>query len=203
MKALLVVDVQNDFLPGGALPVKEGDQIIPFINRLLEFDFPVVVASQDWHPENHGSFAPMHGKAPGDHVDLCGLDQILWPVHCVQNNYGAKFPSNLNSSKIQKVFFKGSNRDVDSYSAFFDNGHLRATGLNNYLKDKSVRDLYIAGLATDYCVKFTTLDALKLGFRVFVISDACRAVNLKEGDGAAAFNEMERAGAKIITMDSL
>lgn len=197
MKALLIVDVQNDFLPGGSLAVKGGDQVIPLINALLERDFPLIVASKDWHPEDHGSFAKTHGKEVGEHINLNGVDQILWPVHCVQNHVGAEFPLALHCHKIQKIFLKGTEQEIDSYSAFFDNGHIKATGLGSYLKSKSVTDLYVAGLATDYCVKFTVLDALQFGFKTFVVIDACRAVNLHEGDDWAAIKEMERAGAHI------
>lgn len=197
MNALLLVDIQNDFLPGGALGVPQGDQVIPVANR-LEPQFELVVATQDWHPANHGSFAANHpGKQPGDIIDLNGLRQILWPVHCVQNTPGAAFAPGLDTRRFARVFQKGTNPGIDSYSALFDNGHRKATGLGDFLKARGVTDLFIAGLATDYCVKFTSLDAVPLGFRTHVIADACRGVNLQPGDVAAAIAEMKQAGVQV------
>lgn len=198
-KALLVVDLQNDFLPGGALPVREGDQIIPLIDVLLTHSFDLVVASRDFHPKDHLSFASQHSKLPGDIIKLHGHDQILWPDHCVQGTAGADLAKNWD---VDKIIYKGTNREYDSYSAFFDNERVQSTGLHDYLKTNGVTDLYIAGLATDYCVKFSALDALKLGYRVFIIQDACRGVNLKENDVQNALDEMEQAGAKLITSES-
>ncbi|NGX42336.1 MAG: hypothetical protein K940chlam7_00614 [Chlamydiae bacterium] len=203
MKALLIVDIQNDFLPNGALGVKEGDQVIPVINQLMKKDFDVIVASKDWHPQDHKSFAITHGKQPGEHVTLKGQDQILWPVHCVQDSTGAEFSSELDQSKVEKVFFKGTDKDIDSYSAFFDNEHLKSTGLGDYLKSKGVTDVYIAGLTTDYCVKYSVLDTVELGFKAHVIVDACRAVNLQEGDSEKALEVMRDAGAEIITAEKV
>jgi nicotinamidase/pyrazinamidase len=197
-KAFLAVDIQNDFLPGGSLAVREGDLVIPLINKLVK-DFDIVVASKDWHPSNHSSFAKNHGKKVGEKILLKGLEQILWPVHCVQGSEGAEFSSDLDTSYFEKTFFKGTERDIDSYSAFFDNGLLKSTGLGEYLKGKKVTDLYIAGLTTDYCVKFSVLDAIQLGFKVYVILDACRAVNLKPGDNERVVDEMKDAGAEITT----
>lgn len=203
MKALLIVDLQNDFLPGGALGVKDGDQVIPLINKLANHDFDLIVASKDWHPEHHGSFAATHGKKPGEHVELKGLDQILWPVHCVQGSSGAEFSDKLNESKIEKIFFKGTEKDIDSYSAFFDNGHLKSTGLGDYLKSKDITGIYFVGLTTDYCVKFSVLDAAHLGFKTYVVVDACKPVNLQEGDDARALEEMKEVGAEITTTDDV
>src|SRR3954468_12732007 len=153
MNALIIVDVQNDFVPGGALPVPEGDKVLPVINN-LQPKFDLVVATQDWHPASHGSFAANHpGKKPGDVIQLKGLPQILWPVHCVQNTTGAAFVPTLDAKRIAKVFPKGTDPQVDSYSGFFDNGRQKATGLAEYLKQRGVTELYIVGLATDYCVK--------------------------------------------------
>src|ERR1700733_2991807 len=194
-KAFLVVDIQNDFLPGGSLAVHEGNHVIPLINQLVKKDFDIIVASKDWHPSDHSSFAENHGKKPGEKIQLKGLEQILWPVHCVQDTIGAEFASDLDISQFEKIFFKGTDRDIDSYSAFFDNGFLKSTCLGEYLKSKKVTDIYIAGLTTDYCVKFSVLDAIQLGFKVHVILDACRAVNLKLGDSEKAVDEMEEAGA--------
>ena len=198
-KAFLVVDIQNDFLPGGSLAVHEGDQVIPLINQLLKKDFDIVVASKDWHPLDHSSFAENHHKKPGEKIQLKGMEQILWPVHCVQDTTGAEFASDLDTSCFEKVFLKGTDRDIDSYSAFFDNGLLKSTGLGEYLKSKKVTDVYIAGLTTDYCVKFSVLDAIQFGFKVHVVLDACRAVNLKHGDSKKAVDEMEEEGAEITT----
>jgi len=203
MKALLIVDIQNDFLPGGALGVADGDKVIPLINKLSGHDFDIVIASKDWHPENHGSFAATHGKKPGEHVELKGLDQILWPVHCVQGSSGAELSDELSQSKIDKVFFKGTDQEIDSYSAFFDNGHLKSTGLGDFLKSKGITDVYIAGIATDYCVKFSVIDAAKLGFKTYVVIDACKPVNLQEGDEDRAVEEMKEVGAKILTTDDV
>jgi nicotinamidase/pyrazinamidase len=198
MRALLLVDIQNDFLPGGALGVPDGDQVVPVANR-LQGEFNLVVASQDWHPADHGSFAANHpGKQPGEVIELNGLQQILWPVHCVENTPGAAFAPGLDTRRVARIFHKGTDPDIDSYSALFDNGHRKATGLGDYLKAQGVTDLFMAGLATDYCVKYTSLDAVKLGFRVHVIEEGCRGVNLKPGDVAAAMAEMQKAGVEII-----
>ena len=196
--ALLLVDVQNDFMPGGALAVSDGDKIVPVLNRLLP-KFETVLATQDWHPANHGSFAANHpGHKPGEIIDLNGLQQILWPVHCVQNSRGARLHQDLNSVAIKRVFQKGMDPQTDSYSGFYDNGHKNPSGLADYLKEMSVSKIYIGGLATDYCVMFTALDARAEGFDVFLIKDACRAVNLKPTDEQAALVKMEQAGCQLI-----
>lgn len=201
--ALLIIDVQNDFLPGGALEVKEGNKIVPVINAIQRlFDF--VVATKDWHPADHDSFAVMHrGKNIGDTITLYGEKQVLWPEHCIQGGEGAEFPPQLKTSEIDEVFYKGQNKRVDSYSGFFDNRREQDTGLGDYLKRNNVSDVYVAGLASDYCVKFTVLDALDLGFNVFVIADACRGVNLRKGDVGRAFEEMTEKGANIILSKDL
>ena len=197
MKALLLVDIQSDFLPGGALAVPEGDKVIPVANR-LQTHFDLVLATQDWHPAEHGSFAANHpGKQPGDIIDLNGLRQILWPVHCVQNTPGAAFAPGLDTSRFTQVFQKGTDPGIDSYGAFFDNGHRKATGLGDFLKARKVTDVFIAGLATDYCVKFTALDAVALGFRTHLLADACRGVNLNPDDVARAIAEMKTAGVQV------
>lgn len=203
MKALLLVDLQKDFVPGGALAVEHGDEILPIVNQLLEQDFDLIVATKDWHPPEHGSFAANHGKQIGERINLEGLEQILWPVHCVQGSVGAEFASGWNSEKVEHIFYKGTDKKIDSYSTFFDNGHRKSTGLEDFLRKHQITDLYIAGLATDYCVKFSALDACKLGFKTYVIEDACRGVNLKTGDSADAIEEMREAGAEIIHSDKL
>ena len=203
MKALIIVDIQNDFLPGGALAVQEGDQIIPIVNRLVP-QFPLVVATQDWHPANHGSFASNHpGKNPGEFIELHGLQQVLWPDHCVQNSKGAEFSPDLHSEKIRKIFKKGTDPKIDSYSGFYDNGKMKDTGLNAYLISQGVKQVYVVGLATDYCVKFTAIDAAESGFETTVIADATRAVNLHKDDGDRAFKEITQKGVRVIDASSI
>src|SRR5688572_25354970 len=181
MNALVLVDIQNDFVFGGALAVPDGDAVVPIANRLAaDGRFDLIVATQDWHPPDHGSFAASHpGRTVGEVIDLHGLPQVLWPVHCVQGTRGAEFVPRLATSRIERVFQKGTDPTIDSYSGIFDNGHRKSTGLGEYLKGNGVEDIYILGLATDYCVKFTALDARQLGFTTFVIEDGCRGVNLK------------------------
>lgn len=197
MRSLILVDLQNDFCPGGSLPVPDGNKTIPLINSLQEH-FDLIVATKDWHPKDHLSFAINHGKKVGEVIRLNGIVQVLWPVHCVQNTKGAEFISNLNTKKILKIFKKGTDKKVDSYSGFFDNDHKKSTGLYEYLKDKKVTDVYIVGLATDYCVKYTALDAVRLGFNTIVIEDATRGVNLKSNDVKKAIEEMKKKDVKII-----
>ncbi|EAQ76976.1 bifunctional nicotinamidase/pyrazinamidase [Blastopirellula marina] len=198
MRALLLIDVQNDFLPGGSLAVAEGDQIIPIINACLR-KFDLVVATKDWHPPEHESFASQHvGHAVGQQIDLHGLPQILWPDHCVQHSRGSEFSDDLQTAAIDHVIYKGDDPQIDSYSGFFDNDRRHATGLHAWLQAKGVTELYIAGLATDYCIKYTALDAIDLGYRVQLIVDACRGVDLSPGDVNAALKEMEAHGVKLI-----
>ena len=199
MRALILVDIQNDFLPGGALAVSEGDAIIPVVNQLQE-RFSLIVATQDWHPAQHGSFAANHpGHQPGEQIDLHGLPQILWPVHCVQGTPGAAFAGSLDRRRVAEVFPKGTDPEIDSYSGFFDNGHRKATGLAAYLRAAGVDEVYITGLATDYCVKFTALDAIGQGFRTTVVTDAVRGVDLQPGDSEAALAMMEAAGVVLLS----
>jgi nicotinamidase/pyrazinamidase len=199
MNCLILVDIQNDFVPGGALAVPQGDEIVPVVNR-LQPRFDLVVATQDWHPADHGSFAVNHpGRQPYDEIELAGLPQTLWPAHCVQGTRGADFVPGLDRSRWARVFVKGTDPKIDSYSGFFDNGHRQATGLGEYLREKGVTEVYVVGLATDYCVKSTVLDALQLGFRTWLIEDACRGVNVRPGDVAAAVEATKAAGAKIVT----
>ncbi len=199
MRALILVDIQNDFLPGGALEVPGGDKIIPLINHLQPF-FQLVIATQDWHPANHGSFAANHpGKAAGDLIDLNGLAQVLWPVHCVQDTEGAAFSNELDSSRIRKIFVKGTDTGIDSYSGFFDNGHRKATGLEDYLRDQQVEEVFVVGLAADYCVKFTALDSRASGFKTYVVTDATRGVNLSANDTREAFSQLEAEGIHLIS----
>jgi nicotinamidase/pyrazinamidase len=197
------VDIQNDFCPGGNLAVPEGDAIVELANQLQPY-FSLVVATQDWHPHNHMSFAPNHpGKQVGDVVDVHGVAQVLWPEHCVQGTLGAEFHADLNLQRINKILHKGSDKTVDSYSAFFDNAHLRSTGLADYLLAEQVSEIYIIGLATDYCVKYSCIDAVNLGFTTFVITDGCRGINLNAGDVTRALAEMEQLGVKIIHSENV
>jgi len=197
-QALIIVDVQYDFLPGGALPVPEGDKVIPVINQ-LQPRYDLVVATQDWHPARHGSFASAHpGRRPGEVVELNGLTQVLWPDHCVQGSHGAELVHELDKSRIQRIFQKGTDPGVDSYSGFFDNGRRHDTGLGDYLRQQGVSAVHVVGLATDYCVKYTALDAARLGFETRVILPACRGVNLQAGDVMRAVEEMRQAGVWVV-----
>ena len=197
MKALLLVDIQNDFLPGGALAVPGGDEVVPVANRMLP-RYELVVATQDWHPADHLSFASQHpGKQVGDIVDLDGVDQILWPDHCVQGTSGAEFAAGLHVRGIDHVIHKGTDRRIDSYGGFFDNARRKATGLEDLLQRRGVEEIHVVGLATDYCVKFTVLDALELGFRTVVRTDGIRGVERNEGDCGRALEEMQAKGALI------
>lgn len=197
-KALILVDLQNDFCPGGALAVPEGDQVVSVANQIQDH-FDLIIATKDWHPADHMSFAANHAdKKIGDIVHINDLEQILWPEHCVQESQGANFHPDLHTQKIKKVFNKGIDKTIDSYSAFFDNAHQRTTGLGDYLRQEGVEVIYIMGLATDYCVKYSVLDAIELGFNTYVIADGCRGINVQPGDVGASFEEMEKAGAKII-----
>lgn len=197
MKALLLIDIQNDFMPGGSLAVADGDAVIPVVNSLMP-QFDLVVATQDWHPADHGSFAANHpGKAVFEQTELGGLPQTLWPVHCVQNTGGALFAPGLDTRRIHRVFTKGMNPQIDSYSGLYDNGHKASTGLGEWLKAQGVSELHVAGVATDYCVKFTVLDALADGFKVRLLTAACRGVNLQPGDVDKAVEEIRAQGCII------
>jgi nicotinamidase/pyrazinamidase len=195
--ALILVDLQNDFLPGGALGVPGGDEVIPLANRLMD-DFDIIVATQDWHPPDHGSFAANHpGRQAFESIDLHGLPQTLWPVHCVQGTPGAEFAPGLDAGRITRVFRKGTRPEVDSYSGLFDNGRRHSTGLAEWLREQGVTRVTVCGIATDYCVKFTALDAVAEGFDVTLHLPACRGVNLQPGDIAAAVEAMRAAGVRI------
>ena len=198
MQALILVDLQYDFLPTGLLPVPEGDAVIPLAVKLMP-EFDTVVATQDWHPANHGSFAANHPwRKPGQVIDLFGLPQVLWPIHCVQGSFGAELVDPLDQDQITKVFQKGTDPEIDSYSGFYDNGHRRSTGMAEWLKEQGVDTVFVMGLAADYCVKFTALDALKEGFTTYLITDATRGVNLEEGDVERAFAEVAEAGGQLV-----
>lgn len=201
MKVLLLVDLQNDFMPGGALGVPKGDEIIPLINTLIP-QFPLVVSTQDWHPENHCSFASSHpGKKLGDIIKIGGLEQTLWPIHCVRNTKGAELVSSLDKTSISANFYKGTDPMIDSYSAFFDNARKKSTGLGEFLQSRGATDIYIAGLATDYCVLYSALDALDLGFKVHVVTNACRGINLHPGDVDKAYAAITARGGKLVLLN--
>ena len=197
MQCLIVVDVQNDFCPGGALAVPKGDEVVPVINRLVA-KFDNVVLTQDWHPRGHASFASSHpGRKPFETIDLPYGKQVLWPDHCVQGTPGAAFHSNLKTEPAQLVVRKGFHRDIDSYSGFLEADRETTTGLAGFLKEKGFRQLFVCGLATDFCVAWTALDARATGFEVTVIEDACRAIDL-EGSLDRAWADMRAAGVRRI-----
>ncbi len=203
MEALIVVDIQNDFLPGGALGVPQGDEVVPVANAMMD-SFELVCATQDWHPPEHKSFAAnTPGKEVGESIELNGIEQILWPVHCVQNTKGAEFAPGLRTDKFSKIFHKGVDVEIDSYSTFFDNGHRRSTGLDAFLKERDVDKVYLLGLATDYCVKYSARDAIDLGFDTNVIEDGCRGVNLNPGDVDKAVEELKETGVKFTQSEQL
>lgn len=195
--ALLVIDVQNDFCPGGALAVAEGDRIVAPINALMA-KFDAVILTQDWHPAGHSSFASQHpGKAPMEMIDMPYGPQVLWPDHCVQGSQGAAFHADLATDPADLVIRKGYNPAIDSYSAFFENDHTTPTGLEGYLRSRGITTLTMVGLATDFCVNFSAVDAAKLGFDVTVDTALCRGIDL-DGSLAASLEGMKQAGVKVV-----
>jgi nicotinamidase/pyrazinamidase len=202
MKTLVIIDVQNDFTPGGSLAVPGGNEIVALINRLQQ-EFDLIIATQDWHPRDHSSFAVNHrDKKEFEKIDWQGHEQILWPVHCVQNSQGANFYPSLETARIETIFRKGTNTRIDSYSAFYDNAHLKSTGLTGYLREKGANDLYFCGLAAEYCVYFSIKDALKEGFKVTLIEDATRALNASDFESAKK-DIIEKGGKIIISKEIL
>ena len=195
--ALLLIDIQHDFLEGGALAVPLANEIIPIANAMID-KFDIIIATQDWHPAGHGSFASTHNKPQYEVIDLHGLPQVLWPDHCVQGTHGAEFHPDVNTARFDRVIQKGSDPTVDSYSGFADNGGRIETELDDHLKAQGIETLYVCGLATDYCVKFTVLDALTRGYTVYLIVDGCRGVNQHLHDSQKSILEMEKAGVKLI-----
>jgi nicotinamidase/pyrazinamidase len=197
MKALLLIDIQNDFLPGGSLAVPGGNHIIATCNSIQQY-FDLVVATQDWHPANHRSFAKMHSqKQVFDVIDLDGLQQVLWPDHCVQETQGAAFAEALNMNKVEAIFRKGTDTNIDSYSGFYDNGHKKSTALAEYLRGKGVTTVYIAGLAADYCVYFTASDALAEGFTTFIVDDGVKPISAEGYEKAKS--DIVHKGGNVIT----
>lgn len=199
MRALIIVDLQNDFIKGGALEVPEGEKIIPLVNTLVHYPFDLVVATKDWHPQDHISFAFNHNQPIGSKVNLEKYEQILWPVHCVQESLGAEFAKGWDTTAIDKIFYKGTNSSIDSYSAFFDNRHEKTTGLSAYLKEKGVKQIFFAGLTTEYCVYFSVLDAIQEGFEAFVILEACKGIHANSGETLEALKKMQQAGAFLVS----
>jgi len=200
--ALLVIDVQNDFVPGGQLPVPEGDLVVPLINRLAR-QFSQVIIAQDWHPSGHASFASRHpGKQPFDSVQLPYGEQTLWPEHCVQGTAGAEFHPQLDLPHAQLIIRKGCNPDIDSYSAFLEADRYTTTGLSGYLKERGIDTVYMVGLALDFCVMFSALDARAAGFNAYVVLDACRAIDLN-GSLQSALERMQSAGVELIQSTEL
>ena len=196
MKTLVLVDIQNDFLKGGSLAVPEGEKIIKPINKIIK-QYDLVIATKDWHPKNHISFASNHpDKKIGDIINVNGVDQVLWPDHCIQNSYGSDFPEQLDISKLAKVIYKGSDANIDSYSGFFDNGHFRSTGLSDYLKSKDVYKIDYVGLATDYCLKYTAIDSVSEGFKTRVLINCIKGIEEKGCE--LALNEMKSKGIELI-----
>lgn len=194
--ALIIVDIQNDFLKGGSLEVSNANEVIPVINQ-LQNQFDLIVATQDWHPHNHKSFASQHDdKFEFDTIDLNGLEQVLWPDHCIQGTFGAEFHKDLNTNKIEAIFRKGMDKEVDSYSGFYDNGRRKNTGLLGYLKDRNVNEVSIAGIASDFCVIFTAYDALDLGFKTNIIENGSRPIHAENWE--IIKNEFVVKGGKLI-----
>lgn len=202
MRALLIIDMQNDFMPSGPLPVAQADTLAFVINDLMSF-FSLVIATKDYHPQDHVSFATNHSQKVGESIQVVNQAQRLWPVHCVQGTPGAELVSTLNINSIDRIFHKGQMPHLDSYSAFFDNAHLNSTGLGEFLKEKGVKEIYLAGVALDYCVLASALDALDLGFDVYLINDACAGVNAQEGDCAIALEIIQEKGGNIIVSSQI
>ena len=201
MKALLLIDIQNDFLPGGRLAVPEGDAIIQLVND-LQPQFELVVATQDWHPAGHQSFASSHtGRSQFEEIDLHGLPQVLWPDHCTQASDGAALAPALQAERIEAIFRKGMNPEIDSYSAFFDNGHRKSTGLADYLRGRGVTEVFLAGLAADYCVYFSAKDALAEGFAATIVEDATRAISAEGWEKAKA--DLQEHGGRLVPSATL
>ncbi|MDY3318524.1 bifunctional nicotinamidase/pyrazinamidase [Riemerella anatipestifer] len=198
-KALIVVDVQNDFCEGGALAVPNANEIIPYINLLIqENQYDKIIFTQDWHPANHKSFASNNGKKVGETISLNGVPQFMWPDHCIENSFGSEFHKDLDTSKVDYIVKKGKNSEIDSYSAFQDNNHFMKTGLADYLKKHDIQLVEIAGLALDYCVKYTCLDAVREGFLTCLHFNGTRAVNVKPENGRDAIYEMLENGVTIL-----
>jgi nicotinamidase/pyrazinamidase len=201
LKALILIDLQNDFMPWGSVGIEKSNEIIPLANQIMEH-FNLVVASQDWHPADHKSFAANHPwRMPGQVIDLHGIPQLLWTMHCVQHSFGAELVNGLNANRISKIFQKGVNSGVDSYSIFFENDHKNSSGLEDYLKSHKVKEIFIMGLTTDFGVKYSALDAVQLGFKTNVIIDGCQWFDLENVE--KTLNELKIENIQIINADDL
>ncbi len=201
MKTLIIVDPQNDFMPGGSLEIEKGDEIVPVINSISD-EFELIVATQDWHPDGHRSFASSHdGKKQFDKIEWKGMEQVLWPDHCVQGSKGANFHEDLKTDSVEAIFRKGMNPDIDSYSGFYDNEHKKSTGLSGYLKEKKASELYFCGLAADICVYFTLKDAINEDFKVNLIEDATRPLNADDFENQ--MQELKSQGVNILKSTDL
>ena len=202
MKALLIVDVQNDFCPGGKLAVPDGDAVVPVINTLID-RFDIIIQTQDWHPANHSSFASNYAdKEPYSTIELDYGTQVLWPDHCIQGSKGAEFHPELNTKKTQVIIRKGFRKQIDSYSTFFENDQTTVTGLSGYLRERDIKEVYTTGLASDFCVKWSVLDGIDEGFKMYLVEDAVRGIDLN-GSLQNALAEMRKKGALFITSDQI
>jgi len=199
---LLVIDLQNDFCPGGSLAVPEGDKIVPVINKIMD-KFYKVVATQDWHPKNHVSFASTHNKQLYETIEINNILQTLWPEHCVQGSHGAELHKDLDIRKIDLILRKGTDPQIDSYSAFLENDKQTKTGLDGYLRSLDIKKVYVCGLALDYCVYYTACDAVKFGFETYVIIDATKGVDVPKGNIEKTVQHMKSLGVKIVTHEEL
>ncbi|WP_316753820.1 bifunctional nicotinamidase/pyrazinamidase [Pedobacter gandavensis] len=196
MKALIIIDIQYDFLPGGALAVKQGDEIVQTIND-LQSEYDLVVATQDWHPTGHKSFVTSHpGKKPFEEISLNGLNQVLWPEHCIQGTKGAEFVPELSTNAIEAIFRKGMDKEIDSYSGFFDNGRKKSTGMGDYLKGRGITEIAVCGVAADYCVYYTANDGLDLGFKSSIIEHASKPIDLERYERVK--KDFQQKGGTII-----
>ncbi len=201
MHALILVDIQNDFMPGGPLAVPGGDEIIPLVNE-LQNSFSLVVATQDWHPQSHKSFASNHpGKKAFESIMLHGLEQVLWPDHCIQGSIGAQIHPSIIANKVEGIFRKGMDPEIDSYSGFYDNGYKKSTGLAGYLRERKIKKVYVCGLAADYCVYYTAKDSLKENFETYFIEDATRAID--PNGFVKAMENILFSGGQIIKSEAL
>jgi nicotinamidase/pyrazinamidase len=198
LRALIIVDIQNDFCPGGALPVSRGNEIIPLVNGISR-KFATVVVTQDWHPANHVSFASNHeGMKPYDQLEINGINQVLWPDHCIAGTEGARLHPHLNTDRANIIIRKGTTPGLDSYSAFFENDRITKTGLSGYLNSLEIEEVFLCGLATDYCVFYSAMDAMRAGFKTQVVLDACRGINVPEGSLESVIEEMKVHGIQVI-----
>ncbi len=203
LRALIIVDIQIDFCPGGALPVHKGDEVIPLANRLSRM-FTTVAVTQDWHPANHVSFASNHeGMNVYDQLEINGINQVLWPDHCVAGTGGALFHPDLETDRANIIIRKGTTPGLDSYSAFFENDRISKTGLSGYLNAREIEEVYLCGLATDYCVFYSAMDAVRTGFKTHVVLDACRGINNPEGSLESVIEQMKVHGIRIINSGEL